>query len=248
MSLLNKLVNKQKTPLAESMGVKNEPKAEAHSAEPDSKPTGKVGSEASGAQGVVAQKVPSILGTLGSRADRNVEGQAPGNLGESVGSNAAEVVPVESAPAPKKSLLAAIAAREQTERAKENFDHLFEAIPEDFQQKLDFFDELMSRDQGSLDFNLNRARDFVKKIMIELKENPEYDGMIIARDVHNIIAFQRRLKDAAQATISTKVEKAAKKAAKPKGADRFSLDLDSIDLGAKPPKSLQDLSNLDIEL
>lgn len=149
----------------------------------------------------------------------------------------------------KKNLLTATltAVREKAEADKADHDYLFAPIPTDFQEILDRFDGMMTRDHGILDIDLQRCRDFVKKIMVELKENPEYDNLIIDRDVHNIIKFQRRLKTEAEKQIVTKVEKAAKKSTKPKAGQRFAMDLGDLDLTApSKPKSIQDMSDLEL--
>lgn len=147
--------------------------------------------------------------------------------------------------ASKPSLLnSLVATRDTAEKAKADHDYLFAPIPENFQDVLDNLDGLMKKDQGEIDFHLGHIRNYVQRIMVDLRTNPEYDGLIIDRDVHNIMAFLQRTKSQAEITIGNKVEKAAKRAAKPKGSARFDIDLGSLDLGAEQPKSLSDLSNL----
>lgn len=250
MSLLKQLAMK-KSAIGAVMEKKDESKAEAPSPKSGEAPAGKVDSQVPPAQGKEAGQASSILGALRTRSGAEDAHQRSGtdvseyNAGVNVG-----VPNASSALTTKPSLLASVAAREKTEKAKQDYEHLFQEIPQDFQKTLDVFDELMNRDQGSIDFNLDRARDFVKKIMMELKENPaEYDGMIIDRDVRNIIDYQRRLKAQAQALIVDKTEKAAKRAAKPKPASRFNMDFANLDLGgSKPPDSLEDLSKIEFDL
>lgn len=245
MSLLKSLTA-GKSAIGAVMGDKNDTKAETRPAESNSAPASKVDTAASASQRMQAAKAPSILGVLGSRSGGTVSDSDSSKPSNGDSGAIQPVAGATAAVAAKPSLLAAVAARERSEQAKHDFEHLFTKIPENFQDRLDLFDTLMKQDQGEIDFNLDRARDFVKRIMIDLRENPEYDGMIIDRDIHNIIAYQRRLKALAREVIGEKTVKAAKKAAKPKAASRFSIDIDSIDLTAQP-KTLKDLSGLDAD-
>lgn len=179
---------------------------------------------------------------------------AGGTQGENEGSKTPErrdstaVVPTPSVGAAKPAgLLAGLASgREKAEALKAEHDYLFEEVPKDFKETLDRFDMIMQRDQGDIDFDLPHMRNYVMRIMVDLKENPEYDGLIIDRDVHNIIAFMRRLKGQAITIANEKTTKAQAKASKPKVGARFAMDFDNIDLMAtKTPASLEDLSKID---
>lgn len=251
MSILNKLTG-GKSAVAAAGVIKNEQKAEAPA--PESRPgeTGKVDSKVSAAQGVQTAKVPSILGALSTRSGGTVSGVASQqSAGSNKDSGVQQSTTNAAAPVAKKNLLTSTltAVREKAEADKADHEYLFAPIPKDFQEVLNRFDDMMQRDHGILQIDLVRCRDFVKKIMIDLKENPEYDGLIIDRDVHNIIKFQRMLKSQAEEAVVVKTEKAAKREtkAKVKGAGRFAADMDSFDLNAPiKPKSIQDLSDFEL--
>jgi len=145
---------------------------------------------------------------------------------------------------PTNRILAAAAAAKKAE-PQANYDHLFDTIPENFQEMLDKFDKLMIRDQGVNDLNVGHFRDYVKRIFVELKENPEYDGLIIDRDVHNVIKFMRAVKGQAQELAVEKKTKAAKTQANKAKSNRFAAIAGNLDLGGKMPATIQDMSNLD---
>jgi hypothetical protein len=161
-------------------------------------------------------------------------------------------VPAAPAPTPAKpSLLAS--TREITKKQNEavSYDHLFDSIPTDFQEVLNRFDTIMQRDHGTIDINLPRIRDYVMRIMEDLRENPEYEGMLLDRDVRNVIGFIRRTSVQAANVVVEKQVKSAKKVSKAakSGSNRFDMDLDSFDLGAASPVKalggLTDLSNIE---
>ena len=145
---------------------------------------------------------------------------------------------------PTNRILAAAAAAKKAE-PQANYDHLFDQIPEKFEDVLKKFDELMIRDQGVNDLNVGHLRDYVKRIFVELKENPEYDGLIIDRDVHNIIKFMRAVKGQAQELAVDKKAKAAKKEASSAKKNRFAAIAGNLDIGGQMPKTIQDMSQLD---
>ena len=109
---------------------------------------------------------------------------------------------------------------------------LFRELPMDFKELLDSFDAAMVRDKGITDFNLDLSRAYVKRIMVDLKENPEFDGLMIDRDVHNIMTFIRAVHERARIGVVEKKEKAATKTKKVPASKRFNLDDKVLDLGA----------------
>ena len=145
---------------------------------------------------------------------------------------------------PANRILAAAAAAKKAE-PQANYDHLFDQIPEKFEDVLKKFDELMIRDQGVNDLNVGHLRDYVKRIFVELKENPEYDGLIVDRDVHNVIKFMRAVKGQAQELAVDKKAKAAKKEASSAKKNRFAAIAGNLDIGGQMPKTIQDMSQLD---
>lgn len=145
---------------------------------------------------------------------------------------------------PTNRILAAAAAAKKAE-PQANYDHLFDQIPEKFEDVLKKFDELMIRDQGVNDLNVGHLRDYVKRIFVDLKENPEYDGLIVDRDVHNVIKFMRAVKGQAQELAVDKKAKAAKKEASSAKKNRFAAIAGNLDIGGQMPKTIQDMSQLD---
>lgn len=250
MSILNKLTG-GKSAVAAAGVIKNEQKAEAPA--PESRPveTGKVDSITPVVAPAQTVKASSILGTLGTRSSAKA-GDSSGVASSSTTSSSGHdsVVTDQVASVAKKNLLTSTltAVREKAEADKADHEYLFAPIPKDFQEVLNRFDDMMQRDHGILQIDLVRCRDFVKKIMIDLKENPEYDGLIIDRDVHNIIKFQRMLKSQAEEAVVTKTEKAAKRESKSKvKGGRFAVDMEAFDLNApSQPKSIQDFSDLEL--
>jgi hypothetical protein len=150
--------------------------------------------------------------------------------------------------APKPNLLAAAAAKgvEKKQAMDQDYSYLHAELPTDIKELCQRFDDMIVRDGGIGLINIDLGRAYVKKIMVMLKENPEFDGMIIDRDVHNVMAFVRKTREAAIDTINVKVEKATK-AAKNKAAKtgRFG-SIEAIDFGATGPAvSLEDLRDVE---
>lgn len=128
---------------------------------------------------------------------------------------------------------------------KPNYDHLFDSIPENFQEVLDKFDALLIRDNGVTEINVVHLRDYVKRIFVDLRDNPEYDGLIIDRDVKNIIGFMRAVKGQAQELAVEKKEKKAKSDSKKVGKNKFAAIAGSLDFngGVGIPQKLEDLED-----
>lgn len=255
MSLLQSLMAKQ-------AGVKDEPKTAAPKTEPDSSqrsvpPKDLVVPESKDS------KTNSLLGALrtqsGTKGDDSAK-PADDNERADSSSGSKEAAPrqpllngtaqtggiVASKPT---GLLSGIAAsRERAEKAKQDHSYLYDEIPKDFGETLKRFDQLMQRDQGDIDIDLPHMRNYVSRIMVDLKTNPEYNDLVHDGDVHNIIKFIRRTQSEARAIINQKIDKRARSESKPKAKNRFAMDLSSLDLGASPsdkPKSIQDLSDID---
>lgn len=257
-SLLSQLMNKSAVSAAIKKESSNDAKAAAPAQE-SGKGEGSISEKNLGAPESAPAKANSVLGALAAKSNPNGASPAPAlaaiqRMGEAASAEKAAAreslqdgsTKVGGGVPAKPSLLTALAStRDIAEKAKADHDYLFAPIPENFQDVLDTFDGLMKRDQGEIDFNLGHIRNYVQRIMTDLRTNPEYDGLIIDRDVHNIMAFLQRTKAQAEISIGSKVEKAAKKAAKQTGAKKFAMDFSSLDLGAEQqPKSLADLSDL----
>ena len=60
----------------------------------------------------------------------------------------------------------------------------------EFQQVLDILDQKMIQDKGIVDdLNLADFRSIISRIMIDLKANPSYAGLMLDKHVHSIMSF-----------------------------------------------------------
>lgn len=247
LSALGKAPQKTESPLV----VGNRPKEETSAQKDASGPTDstlvqgggntaqtdKVGTSVSSDSGV-SQGDGKTVSSGGIFAKPSAGAVQGGNGGDGTGTGNGLVT------SPTNRILAAAAAAKKAE-PQANYDHLFDQIPEKFEDVLKKFDELMIRDQGVNDLNVGHLRDYVKRIFVELKENPEYDGLIIDRDVHNVIKFMRAVKGQAQELAIDKKAKAAKKEANSAKKNRFAAIAGNLDIGGQMPKTIQDMSQLD---
>lgn len=60
---------------------------------------------------------------------------------------------------------------------------------EGFKAKLDKLDSLIIAGQGIDMLSLDTARAYVRDIFVEVQQNPEYDSLLVDRDVHNVMMF-----------------------------------------------------------
>lgn len=81
-----------------------------------------------------------------------------------------------------------------------------------FRESLDQLDSLLTKDFDAISLAL--SRDIVKRVMIELRTNPEFNGIVQDGDVRNIFIFLRRAVDRAKDSGTEKVEKKVKRAKK----------------------------------
>lgn len=124
--------------------------------------------------------------------------------------------------------------------------------PAGFQAKLDKLDSLIGADNSISSLVIDQVRGHVKEIAIELHKFPEYDGILLDRDIHNIMAFM-------QQSVSTSAEsfKAKAKAKSTKAASakiRSTVDFGALDsalgaavtkdVNASPPAKTMDLGFL----
>lgn len=103
--------------------------------------------------------------------------------------------------------------------------------PIGFQERLDRLEALVETDKGLSGPAQGVARSYVQVIMKELVTHPEYDGMVIARDVHNIMVFARSQMTAVVATVAKKKEAAANREAKTGSATFDFSGLDALMTG-----------------
>lgn len=103
---------------------------------------------------------------------------------------------------------------------------------------LDDFDAMIAASNGGIsELQIDGARKYVSEIMMELKQNPDYDSILIDRDVHNVMLFVRASRQYATASFVTQKKKSAERAEK-KAAKTGGLSFDmSILTGAEKAKS-----------
>jgi hypothetical protein len=106
----------------------------------------------------------------------------------------------------------------------------------DFRGRLAKLDSLIADDLGLTITTIDSARNYVKEIMIQLKEEPELDSILIDRDVHNIIAVIRHIRIDAAAAMATGKEKSEKRVKKStatsKGGKEIAAAFDDVDFSA----------------
>lgn len=103
---------------------------------------------------------------------------------------------------------------------------------ERFKFTLDLLDAKLTEVHGRLDqFNIDTIRSIVSRIMIDLKEHPDYDGLYLGdRDVHNIMAFMYSVREQAMESNVKKVVKAEVKSAKQQKKATLAISLDDISM------------------
>lgn len=86
----------------------------------------------------------------------------------------------------------------------------------------DAIDAAMSRDDIMEGFNLDAVRGYVKTVMVTLKAKPEFDGILLDKDVSNLVQFATRAYHQAetirQMESGAKAAKAAKRKTKESGS------------------------------
>ena len=97
--------------------------------------------------------------------------------------------------------------------------------PADFQRVLDAFDHLASTTLEFDELTIPGVRRYVMDIMVALKTNPEYDGILVARDVHNVMKFIRASKQITEAGFVVTAKKREKKEAAKKNRAVFDMDM-----------------------
>lgn len=99
--------------------------------------------------------------------------------------------------------------------------------PADFQVLLRNLDQLVGEQTGIGQLQLDIVRKYVSEIMVTLKENPEFEPILVDKDVHNVMVFVQSSMNLATADFVQKKQKkdtsAAKKAAKTGGNMTFSM-------------------------
>ena len=103
---------------------------------------------------------------------------------------------------------------------------------ERFKFTLDLLDAKLTEIHGRMDnFNIDSIRSIVSRIMIDLKEHPDYEGLYLGdRDVHNIMAFMYSVREQAVESNVKKVVKAETKSKKNEKKSALALSLDNISM------------------
>lgn len=132
---------------------------------------------------------------------------------------AANVEAQKQAMIPSRTAIATVAAAP----LKSHVD-IDESAPMGMAERLDELDRLIMRDNGISAFTLDAIRGHVKIIMIQLKEEPELDAILIDRDIHNVLSFIRHVRVDAMAAQTVKAEKATVKSRKG-GVGKIKFDM-----------------------
>lgn len=110
--------------------------------------------------------------------------------------------------------------------------------PDSFKQRLDAFDAMIMANAGITQLTLDMARGQVAAIMTELKEFPEYDGFVVARDVHNLLVYVRASASYTKNNFVVAAEKKTKAAAKKASSAQFDLSSLSEPIVPNAPKQI----------
>ncbi len=123
---------------------------------------------------------------------------------------------------------------------------VIEPGPEGFKERLARLDRLIAADHGISELSIDVGRKFVQDIAIELRDHPEYDGIMQDLDVHNIMVFMRATMARANAGFAKKAAASEKKSAK---ASSRSFDFSGAAAlmapQSGPANSLEALANFD---
>jgi hypothetical protein len=154
-------------------------------------------------------------------------------------------IPMVPAVKPKNLLSSSVAkAQAKTVAIEQDHSYLFAEEPKDFRELLARFDSLLARDTGIDDFNVDTCRNYVKKIYTELQTQPELEGLMIDKDIANIIHFIRTVRERALETGIKKSDKAKAKAGNVKAKNRFGDNAMTLDLNALPADTIQKLADI----
>lgn len=104
--------------------------------------------------------------------------------------------------------------------------------PEGFKERLARLDRLIQADNGVTEINIGVARTYVKEVAIELKEFPEYMGIMKPLDIHNVMVFMRGTMAMAEKGFEKKDAASEKRATKKAAGAKF--DFSGFDPAATP--------------
>jgi hypothetical protein len=101
--------------------------------------------------------------------------------------------------------------------------------PADLSLRLKTLDDLIVSSAGLSQLQIDTARKYVMDIMICLRVNPEFDSILAAKDVHNVMVFVQKSISMAQADFVEKKEKATKRAQKIAATPKMNFDMALFD-------------------
>lgn len=127
--------------------------------------------------------------------------------------------------------------------------------PANFKQHLDDLDALVVAGNGISSVTLDNARIHVMTISKELVSHPEYDGIMIDRDLHNVMMFVRASRASSGESFTAKQQKKQVAESKKKAVSKINLDalgaIGNQDKLPSPPAqkqiTLNALSSLNID-
>lgn len=103
-----------------------------------------------------------------------------------------------------------------------------ESGPEGMRVKLDRLDKMIIANSGIDQMSVDTARKYVQDIMIELKTHPEYMGVLVDKDIHNVMTFVRESMNLAQKTFQEVANKRQTKAIKDSKKPQTKFDLSGL--------------------
>jgi len=150
-----------------------------------------------------------------------------------------ESEPVESkalVPAKSKAVVIPASVKIDLPASAPSENKTQESTPVNFREALDKLDGLMSQEFDAI--LVAAARDIVKRTMIELREYPEYAGIVTDGDVRNVMIFLNRTVQTAKESVTIAADKKRKSTAK---KNRVQIDANMASL----PLNLDALGNFD---
>lgn len=107
--------------------------------------------------------------------------------------------------------------------------------PADFQMTLANLDTLIGEQTGISQLQIDMARKYISEIMITLKTHPEFEGILVDKDVHNVMLFVQSSMNMATAGFIEKKEKKATTAAKKQNAAHSGMTFEMLDFSVGTP-------------
>jgi hypothetical protein len=103
--------------------------------------------------------------------------------------------------------------------------------PANFQHTLRQLDTLVGESTGIQQIQLDIARKYVMEIMVTLRTHPEFDGILVDKDIHNVMVFVQSSMNLATAGFVEKKAKAATRESKKKASSYGGMTFEMIEFG-----------------